>query len=210
VLLLLPDYAEIGVGGVAFKRLLNDFREVTEDLKSTVEEASGISKDLEAGTVMKGNIRNVELRVETVQELLMGAMTSSAASTQGQLYDAGWNVGLGWSTDFMRIEEGVDVSSVEGRKQLLDDWSYYDASAGLGKFTFFVEGSSRFPSSVLVTNGFLSSQRQDVDLRIVLAGYIAGSLQGLLASNGELVTAELVESAGNRERYKVEAKRTEG
>ena len=28
--------------------------------------------------------------VETVQELLMGAMTSSAASTQGQLYDAGW------------------------------------------------------------------------------------------------------------------------
>ena len=90
VLLLLPDYAEVGVGGVAFKRLLNDFREVTEDLKSTVEKASGISKDLEAGTVMKGNIRNVELRVETVQELLMGAMTSSAASTQGQLYDAGW------------------------------------------------------------------------------------------------------------------------
>lgn len=206
LVLLLPDYGEVGIGGIGLKRLeqrlADQVQRVTQQVRDSLAQATGINKDVEAGTVQKGAIRNVELRVRTVQEILLRALLADPATQRDALYAAGVEWGKGWSEDFVEIEQGVDVSSAEGVKAILSDWTYYDATAGLGRIEFEF-GADHLPTQVTVRNGFLSIERDEADLRNLFAGYLAGSLDGLLAAREVSFDVRLEDKAVDRDVYVV-------
>lgn len=75
VFLLLPDFSEIGFGGVALRRFQEQITETVEEASSRLEtrisNAAGISKNIEKGLLLKGEIRNIELRMATIRTLLL-------------------------------------------------------------------------------------------------------------------------------------------
>lgn len=206
LLLLLPDFSEIGFGGLALKRLeeriVNEVERATSELHSVVAQAVGIEKDVEAGVIRKGSLRNVELRVQTVQEILLRSLLASAEGRDRALYDAGYHWGLGWSRDFVNILSGVDVTTPEGVRSVLSDWSYYDSTAGMGRIEFQYDERG-LPDGVRVHNSFLGIERDGADLRILFGGYIAGSLAGLLSPRGAHFDVELAEKSVDRDTYTV-------
>jgi hypothetical protein len=211
LLFLLPDYPEIGVGGVRLKRLEQLADKVEEEAKSireSVTVATGIHKDPKTGILKKGDIPNVELRVETVREILLGALQSSVENPSERLYKAGLEWGKSWSRDFAGIEGAADISTVEKTREVLEDWSYYDATAGMGRILFFYDSDGR-PVEAQVLNGFLAVDQDAFDLRQLFAGYLAGSLSGILASQNIQFKASLKATPFGRDIYQLEARSLE-
>jgi len=211
ILLILPDYVEVGLGGFALKRFESQINErldrVSKEVKgvrSSLSTAAGITKDEEAGTVSKGTIRNVELRIQTVQGVLLDALAADPTDKAGSLYRAGFNWGRSWSQDFLHIEDDVDLHTKEGISAILEEWSYYDATAGMGKINFQCDPESGLPVEAEIRNGFLSIERDGIDLRSVMAGYLAGSLDGLLATLGAHYRATITEKTMDRDVYSLE------
>jgi hypothetical protein len=207
LLLLLPDYPEIGFGGVRLKRLQQIADKVEEEAKSiheSVTVATGIHKDHKTGILKKGDIRNVELRVDTIREILLGVLQSSVENPSERLYKVGLEWGKSWSVDFARIEGGADISTVEHTREVLDDWSYYDSTAGLGRILFGYDNEGR-PVEAQVLNGFLGVNQDEFDLRQLFAGYLAGSLSGILASQNIQFKVSLKATSFGRDIYQLEA-----
>jgi hypothetical protein len=211
LILLLPDYKEIGLGGFGMKRIeeklnerLSEFTDEVREIRTSLSEATGITKDSEAGTIFKGTIRNVELRVRTVQELLLRALASDPKDPSKSLYDAGRDWGRDWSRDFRKIESEVDFQGKEGIHSALEDWSYYDGTAGMGRIYFTYDKESGLPTQAEFKSCFLSIERDNADLRQVMAGYLAGSLDGLLSPQDHHYRVTLEEKSVDRDLYKLE------
>ena len=211
LILLLPDYKEIGLGGFGMKRIeeqlnerLSEFSEEVRGIRSSLSEATGITKDSEAGTIFKGTIRNVELRVRTVQELLLRALASDPQDPSKSLYEAGRDWGRDWSRDFRKIESEVDFQGKEGIRSALEDWSYYDGTAGMGRIYFTYDKESGLPTQAEFQSCFLSIERDSADLRQVMAGYLAGSLDGLLSPRDHHFKVTLDEKSVDRDLYRLE------
>lgn len=209
LILLLPDYGEIGFGGFGMKRLeeriagqVEQVSRNVEDIRSSFAEATGINKDVEAGTIHKGRIRNVELRVRTVQEMILRSLLADADDLSTALYSAGVDWGASWSEDFADIEGGLSLGDVDGVRSAMKDWEYYDATAGLGKFSFDLNDDG-VPYSLEVRNCFLSIERDSADLRMLFAGYVAGSLDGLFKQSGLSFEVVLVSKSVDRDRYDI-------
>jgi len=152
--------------------------------------------------VRKGKIRNVELRVTTIQDLMLGVLSAPPGIDAIEaMYAAGYAVGTSWSRDFTPIAGDLDHVAADGLPSLLDNWAHYDATAGLGRFTFTCDGNR--PTEIVVRNGFLSAERDGVDLRHVLAGYLAGSLEGLAAGRWHVDRVELVDKTQALDTYRV-------
>jgi hypothetical protein len=212
LILLLPDYAEVGFGNFGLKRLerqisdqVNLVRKEFEDIRSSIADATGVHKDLEIGEVKKGAIRNVELRLQTVQEILLSALLADPNRQVEALYETGVEWGENWSKDFAKIEDSLDVSTPHRVQSVLEDWSFYDATAGMGRINFSY-GSEGLPTEAAVVNGFLSIERDGADLRNLIGGYIAGSLNGLLAARGVAFTARLTTKTVGRDVYAIDAR----
>jgi len=208
LLLLLPDFQEIGFGSFGLKRVAAQITERLDRVSQEVSQlaiATSITKDTDKGTVYKGKIRNVELRVPTVQAVLFGVLDGETGDPSTRLYRAGHAWGLGWSRDFLPIEQGVNYQTKEGVRRLLEDWSKYDATAGMGTLSFSYDESSGLPVEAKLANGFLSIEEDGVDLRYLFGGYIAGSLDGLLAPFKKSFTAVIKEKAVDLEVYELTA-----
>ena len=204
ILLLLPDFQEIGFGSVSFKRFaaqISDRLDRVSQEVSALSVATGITKDISRGTVLKGTIRNVELRVPTVQSILLGTLDPTAPDSNLRLYNAGRNWGIEWSKDFMPLESSASVASKEGIRKLLDDWSYYDATAGMGRLSFEYDDVTGLPTKAIVSNGFLSTEHGGIDLRHLIGGYIAGSLDGVLAGTHRTFAATLSTTSVTADEY---------
>jgi hypothetical protein len=213
LLLLLPDYTEIAFGGVALKRLEQQITEkvdlISQEFKSirdSVADATGIHKNPETGELRKGKLRNVELRLESVQSILLRILQSGVEQPAETLYKAGTEWGESWSRDFAQIEGGSDISTADRIKSVLEDWSYYDATAGMGRIHFAYSDDGR-PREARVHNGFLSIERDGIDLRHLFGGYIAGSLNGIFAPQQIEFRASLLSKAVGTDVYKLEHSR---
>jgi hypothetical protein len=99
----------------------------------------------------------------------------------------------------------VNYQTKEGVRRLLEDWSKYDATAGMGTLSFSYDESSGLPVEAKLANGFLSIEEDGVDLRYLFGGYIAGSLDGLLAPFKKSFTAVIKEKAVDLEVYELTA-----
>lgn len=210
LLLLLPDYAEVGLGGFGLKRLEQQISDQVslvkkefEDIRSSIAESTGVHKNVETGEVKKGDIRNVELRLETVQDVLLSALLAAPERRSEALYETGVAWGRDWSKDFAKIEDSYDISTPEHVKRVLEDWSYYDATAGMGRILFLYNGDG-LPTEAEVVNGFLSIERDGVDLRLLIAGYIAGSLDGLLSGRRIAFKVTLTSKSVRHDIYSIE------
>ena len=204
ILLLLPDFQEIGFGSVSFKRFaarISDRLDLFSQEVSALSVATGITKDISRGTVLKGTIRNVELRVPTVQSILLGTLDPTAPDSNLRLYNAGRNWGIEWSKDFMPLESSASVASKEGIRKLLDDWSYYDATAGMGRlsFEYDAERDCRPKLSSAMASSFYRAR--GIDLRHLIGGYIAGSLDGVLAGTHRTFAATLSTTSVTADEY---------
>lgn len=145
-----------------------------------------------------------------MQEVLLSTLLADPGQHAESLYSTGKQWGQSWSKDFMNIEgRRFDVSSPRHVERVLREWSDYDASAGMGRieFTFGADG---LPTEADVANGFLSIERNDVDLRNLIAGYLAGSLDGLLGSQGLTFEAALSSKTVGRDIYTLSSQRLAG
>lgn len=212
LLLLLPDYRKVGLGGLSLERfeerlaerLDERLDEVKSDIQSTLQAAAGVTKDQASGTIHKGHIRNVELRVKTVQRLLIDALVAvPAGELPDRLYDAGRQWGADWSEEFTAIERGTGRGRPDGPRRLLADWAFYDSSAGMGRIDFELDDDGE-PVRATVTRNFLAVEQQGVDLRVVTAGYIAGSLDGLLPLAGRHRRVVLSDKDAERDTYTIQ------
>ena len=211
LILLLPDYAEVGFGSFGLKRLEKQIsdqvdlvRKEVENIRASVADATGVHKNLETGEVMKGAIRNVELRLQTVQEVLLSALLADPLRQAEALYETGIQWGESWSKDFAKIEDSLDVSTPDHVRRVLEEWSYYDRTAGMGRLDFNY-GSDGLPNEAEVSYGFLSIERDSADLRTLIGGYIAGSLNGLLATRRVTFNANLTSKTVGRDVYALNA-----
>lgn len=134
--------------------------------------------DRGSGTMLKGNITNVSLRIDTIHHMIDSIVAAVPADERKDvLYSAGQSAGASWARDFDRECRRADIS-MDDRGKKLDLWADYDASAGMGRLTFGLsEGGS---GSVTVTNSFLSDQEASTPLNYWYAGYVAGTLSHIL------------------------------
>jgi hypothetical protein len=211
LILLLPDYAEVGFGNFGLKRLekqisdqVDVVREEVQGIRSSLAAATGIHKDLALGEVRKGAIRNVELRLQTVQEVLLGTLLAEPSRQAHALYETGIKWGESWSQDFAQIEDTPELSTPDHIKRVLEDWSAYDGSAGMGRI-YFRYGPDGLPNEAEVVNGFLSIERDGADLRNLIGGYIAGSLNGLFRRAVEF-NATLATKTVGRDVYELDVR----
>ncbi len=135
--------------------------------------------DRETGVLLKGNIQNVSLRVSTTHRIV-DALTRAIppASRQDALYQCGFEVGTSWVSDFHRELPKLEIERHDILRQLLK-WSEYDATAGMGRLTIAVNPDTG-EGLVMLANSFLSRSRSNFPLNWWFAGYLAGSLNGLL------------------------------
>lgn len=203
VFLLLPDFSEIGFGGVALRRFQEKITETVEEASSRLEtrisNAAGISKNIEKGLLLKGEIRNIELRMATIRTLLLSFVDEKDPQSNEILYAVGYKWGIDWSTDLTKVASQED-QTIASRQQLLMDWSYYDASAGLGSLRFDFDKSG-IPSRVHALNSFAAISSENVDMRNLLGGYIAGTITGMFGRGTNRWRAELIRSENGTDSY---------
>lgn len=203
--LRVPAGVAVGTAVVALLAIwiARSFR--NEIAKSTTHLAgllAGYSTDDYSGSLFKGALRNVSLRVSTVHrvlETIVGAVPPD--ERKSVLYAAGYAVGLSWGRDFKAETRrtGMDEHSLEAQLQL---WSDYDASAGMGRFEFML--SSHGYGEVILRNGFLSQEEGSCPLDHFFSGYLAGTLQELLGTSVRVDLEELILERHDEASFRVE------
>jgi hypothetical protein len=149
------------------------------------EEFTGYEFDQETGILVKGEIPNVALRVETVHVVIDRLVEAiSEERREGVLRDAGYSAGSKWASEFKRTLWQSGLRPGEDARQLLR-WSEYDASAGMGRLIVAMDPSFR-NGSVMLLNSFLSRSHASFPLNYWFAGYIAGTMDELFDSDHEV------------------------
>lgn len=136
------------------------------------------------------------LRVEAVHTILNNLIVLIPESQRkSTLYELGYKVGESWAREFLKEYALVGYGTVgENYPTLFEQWSYYDATAGFGRFTFAV--SHKDPKgTVLLYNSALSRTKSYFPLNHYFSGYIAGTINTLWAKErafrGRSVVVEL-------------------
>lgn len=135
----------------------------------------------DTGLLMKGHVRNVAMRVDTMTDLIETlARDVAGRSPEERLKEAGIEVGRSWSSAFANIRQRERRAS--SRTEQLALWSQYDATAGWGRFEFHLNDEGH--GSVTLRNGFLSKSHEADDgagaargRRTSLEHFIAGYLE---------------------------------
>lgn len=175
IILLIPT-------ALIFRRSIRMFA-----LHDPSREITGYSYNLELGHLRKGNIDHWALRVEAVCAILDGLiMRVPQDQRKGTLYDLGYGVGETWTRDFMKEYALVGKGKIsEEYPALFEQWSYYDATGGFGRFTFAV--SCDAPNgTVLLYNSVLSRSITNYPLNHYFSGYIAGTINTLWERDKDL------------------------
>ncbi|MFC1786670.1 V4R domain-containing protein [Halobacteriota archaeon] len=142
--------------------------------------------DDEEGVLWKGSIRNVSLRVVTIQTILKQFKNTfdenglSEDEYKETLKRAGYDIGKGFAKDFKIV---LDEQQVQERKEVqkfLNLWSDYDATAGFGRFTFNLDFTHLF-GTVVLKNSFLIYNviNGRTSHCAFMEGYIAGVIKAV-------------------------------
>lgn len=173
----------IGVGALVIvagvmllvRHLRHEIKDAAQQVLMSLE---GYDTDLEAGTLLKGNISNVSLRIATLHDLMDSILQAVPEERRDEvLHRAGQAAGASWGADFEAEcrRAKMDMSDLAEK---LDLWSSYDASAGMGKMDLDI--SSDAFGKVVLTNSFLSEKPACHPLNHWFAGYLAGTLRHVL------------------------------
>ncbi len=152
-------------------------------------EVVAYTDDCETGILLKGEIQDVALRVTTMHRIV-DTLTRAIPPTarQDALYKCGCEVGRSWVSDFQSELPKLEIAGHDILRQLLK-WSEYDATAGMGRLTIAVNPDTG-EGLIVLANSFLSRSQACFPLNWWFAGYLAGSLNGLLKLS---VTVEVVD-----------------
>jgi len=149
------------------------------------EKFTAYEYDEEIGVLLKGEIENVSLRVETIHVVLDKLVAAIPEERKEEsLRAAGYAAGAKWAGEFRRtlwqsgLREGEDI------RQLLR-WSEYDATAGMGRLSVAMD--TNFQNGfVMLHNSFLSRTSASFPLNYWFAGYIAGTMDELFDGTHEV------------------------
>jgi hypothetical protein len=148
----------------------------------------------DTGLLMKGHVRNVAMRVDTMTELIEALGQNLGGLTpEEHLKAAGIAVGTSWSKAFTAIRQREKRAS--SHEEQLALWSDYDATAGWGRFEFHLNAEGH--GSVTLRNGFLSTcpdgrekpdpaSRKRPCLEYFIAGYLEKSISSIFESPVEV------------------------
>lgn len=177
---LLPVVVVVGLiliipAALIFQRSVRTFV-----LHDPSREITGYSYNLELGYMRKGSIDHVALRVEAVHTILGNLIKHiPEEERKAVLYDSGYTVGETWVRDFLKEYALVGKEKVyDEYPALFEQWSYYDATAGFGRFSIAVSNRDQ-DGNIMLYNSFLSRYPSEFPLNHYLSGYIAGTLNAL-------------------------------
>jgi hypothetical protein len=168
------------------------------------EKFTAYEYDEEVGVLLKGEIENVSLRVETIHVVLDTLVAAIPEERkEGALREAGYAAGAKWAGEFRRTLWESGLRSGEDVRQLLR-WSEYDATAGMGRLavamdTHFCNGS------VMLHNSFLSRAPASFPLNYWFAGYIAGTMDELFDGSHEVELQDPLRNAAALVAFQVTA-----
>ena len=143
-------------------------------------EITGYQYNLELGYLRKGSTDHVALRLEAVHLILNNLLKHIPVDERkAVLYGSGYAVGETWVRDFLKEYALVGHEKVSNDyPALFEQWSYYDATAGFGRFGIAVSNKDA-NGSVMLYNSFLSRYPAEFPLNHYISGYIAGTLNTL-------------------------------
>jgi hypothetical protein len=172
----------------------------------------------DTGLLMKGHVRNVAMRVDTMTELIEALGQDVAGRTpEEHLKAAGIAVGKSWSSAFMNIRQREKRAS--SHEEQLSLWSDYDATAGWGRFEFHLNAEGH--GSVTLRNGFLSKCQDEKEnpgsptgrklcLEHFIAGYLEQSISSIFGTRVAVTLDKPGECMGDeRAEFMVERPRTD-
>lgn len=130
------------------------------------------------GILMKGQVRNVALRVDTINELVDALASLDGNTREERLIEAGKAVGKSWVEAFTKIRQ--KEKRAKSHEEQLELWTEYDATAGWGKFDFHLNSDGH--GSVTLRNGFLSGETDRGCRELFLAGYLEATLERIYST----------------------------
>lgn len=144
----------------------------------------------ERGTLYKGDIRNVALRVDTIHALVDSLVEHVPEERRRDaLYEAGRVAGIAWSSQFVKQSPRPGATGANDEiPTLLLRWAHYDATAGMGRLSV-AAAPDLTVGTVMLSNSFLSTLPSCFPLNYWFAGYMAATLQQLF---GREVAVELL------------------
>ena len=129
------------------------------------------------GELYFGDIRNILVRLGTIQQILIGISDGREVEDSGRkaLQKVGKKIGLMFGDQFID-QHGVKEKTLH---DMIDAWCEYDVDAGWGRFVF-LPGSSEFVGSIQVRSNFLTSSLGALNLNQSLCGFLEGYISGIL------------------------------
>lgn len=129
------------------------------------------------GELYFGDIRNILVRLGTIQQILIGISDGRETGDSGRkaLQKVGKKIGLMFGDQFID-QHGVKEKTLH---DMIDAWCEYDVDAGWGRFVF-LPGSSELVGSLQVRSNFLTSSLGNLDLEQSLCGFLEGYISGIL------------------------------
>jgi hypothetical protein len=168
------------------------------------EELTAYHFEEETGFLLKGEIPNVSLRVESVHATIDGLVRAvPAEQRESALREAGYAVGENWAAEFKATLWQTGLREHEVARQLLR-WSDYDATAGMGRLIVAMDPSLE-SGTVLLLNSFLSRSEASFPLNYWFAGYIAGTMDALFDRSYAVALKEPTMAAASHVGFSVTA-----
>jgi hypothetical protein len=146
--------------------------------------------NLAQGTLTKGDMRNVSLRIETIWTLMKSfeSAIDDSRKFEQSLFEAGRKVGTTFATDLHRYLRSKNVVPADN-EALLRLWTYYDSSAGMGHFALGQYDEERMKLTIELTNSFLVDSFVPHTFCKFMDGYLFGFINEVLLEHNAYLDA---------------------
>lgn len=154
---------------IIIERIPEDTKERLNMIGKAIKGESIFSPNPHEGTLHYGGIRNIAIRIKTINYLMEGLLKSKYLEKSGYL------IGQSFGYDFTNElnKEGKRLSN----KDKLDRWVKYDSIAGWGKFIFTELNSDSLTGEIKIKNCFPCNGRErDKKYCKFMEGYLRGAI----------------------------------
>jgi hypothetical protein len=175
-------------GADQFEPLIESLRETFESFVRGMIFSLPLQVNLGQGTLTKGDMRNVSLRIETIWTLMKSfeSAIGDPRKFEQSLFDAGRKVGTDFATELYRFLRSKNVVPADN-EALLRLWAYYDSSVGFGHFALSQYDEERMKLMIELTNSFLVDSYIPHTFCKFMEGYLFGFInEALLEHNAYL------------------------
>lgn len=132
-----------------------------------------------SGELYYGDIRNVLVRLGTIQQILLGALlinNDPEGKGKDMLKETGRKIGVAFGDQFVD-QQGMRM--IKTLPEMIDRWCEYDVEAGWGRF-IHIPGSTDFVGSFRLRSNFLTASEGNLSLDHSLCRFIEGYISGVL------------------------------